>query len=83
MVLGKADNAEDVAKVVKDYQSKGILTFMIGECIEQALEQGVTGFAVVQLGLQRAGDLEVADILVHDYREAQGDRAWSRPWSRA
>ena len=29
VVLGKADNAEDVANVVKDYQSKGILTFMI------------------------------------------------------
>ena len=41
VVLGKADDAEDVAKVVKDYQSKGILTFMIGECIEQALEKGV------------------------------------------
>ena len=31
VVLGKADNAQDVAKVVKDYQSKGILTFMIGD----------------------------------------------------
>ena len=41
VVLGKADAAADVAKVVKDYQSKGILTFMIGDCIEQALEQGV------------------------------------------
>ncbi len=41
VVLGKADNAGDVAKVVKDYQSKGILTFMIGDCIEQALSEGV------------------------------------------
>lgn len=41
MVLGKADNAEDVAKVVKDYQSKGLLTLMVGDCIEQAAEQGV------------------------------------------
>ena len=41
VVLGKADNAEDVAKVVKDYQSKGIMTFLIGDCIEQAAEQGV------------------------------------------
>ena len=28
VVLGKADNAEDVVNVVKDYQSKGIMTFM-------------------------------------------------------
>ena len=41
VVLGKADKAEDVAKIVKDYQSKGILTLMIGDCIEQAAEQGV------------------------------------------
>ena len=41
VVLGKADSAADVAAVVKDYQSKGILTFLIGDCIEQAVEQGV------------------------------------------
>ena len=41
VVLGKADHAEDVAKVVKDYQSKGLMTFMVGDCIEQAAEQGV------------------------------------------
>ena len=29
VVLGKADNAEDVVKVVKDYQSKGIMTSVI------------------------------------------------------
>ena len=36
VVLGKADDAADVAKVVKGYQAKGILTFLIGDCIEQA-----------------------------------------------
>ena len=41
VVLGKADNAEDVVKVVKDYQSKGIMTFLVGECIEQCAEGGV------------------------------------------
>ena len=38
VVLGKADNAEDVVKVVKDYQSKGIMTFMVGDVIEQCAE---------------------------------------------
>ena len=41
VVLGKAENAEDVAKVVKDYQSKGIMTFMVGDVIEQCAEAGV------------------------------------------
>ena len=41
VVLGKADNAADVVKVVKDYQSKGLLTFLVGDCIEQCAEGGV------------------------------------------
>ena len=41
VVLGKADNAEDVVKIVKDYQSKGIMTFLVGDCIEQCAEGGV------------------------------------------
>ena len=41
VVLGKADNGEDVAKVVKDYQSKGIMTFMVGDVIEQCAGAGV------------------------------------------
>ena len=40
VVLGKADNGEDVAKVVKDYQSKGIMTFMVGDVIEQCADAG-------------------------------------------
>ncbi len=41
VVLGKADDAANVVKVVKDYQSKGIMTFLIGDCIEQCAEGGV------------------------------------------
>lgn len=41
VVLGKADNAEDVVKVVKDYQSKGIMTFLVGDVIEQCMDGGV------------------------------------------
>ena len=46
VVLGKADNGEDVAKVVKDYQSKGIMTFMVGDVIEQCAD------ADVKMGLE-------------------------------
>lgn len=41
VVLGKAENAADVVKVVKDYQSKGIMTFLVGDVIEQCAEGGV------------------------------------------
>ena len=40
-VLGKADQTEDVVKVVKDYQSKGIMTFLVGGVIDQCIEGGV------------------------------------------
>ena len=67
VVLGKADNAEDVAKVVKDYQSKGILTFMIGECIEQALEKGVKmglELRVVPLGHDVTSVIHVVTVAI-------------------
>ncbi len=41
VVLGKAEKAEDVVKVVKDYQSKGIMTFLVGDVIEQCAQGGV------------------------------------------
>ena len=41
VVLGEAEDPEAVASVVKDYQSKGILTFLVGNVIEQCAEAGV------------------------------------------
>ncbi len=67
VVLGKADDASDVAKVVKDYQSKGILTFMIGECIEQALEKGVKmglELRVVPLGHDVTSVIHVVSVAI-------------------
>ena len=67
VVLGKADKAEDVAKVVKDYQSKGILTFLIGDCIEQAAEQGVKmglELRVVPLGHDVTSVIHVVTVAI-------------------
>ncbi len=67
VVLGKADEAEDVARVVKDYQSKGILTFMIGDCIEQALEKGVKmglELRVVPLGHDVTSVIHVVTVAI-------------------
>ena len=41
VVLGKAEEPEQVVKVVKDYQSKGIMTFLVGDVIEQCAQGGV------------------------------------------
>ncbi|GLI18677.1 acetyl-CoA decarbonylase [Tepidanaerobacter syntrophicus] len=53
VVIGEAPTAEDAAKVIKDYQSKGILVTLVGKIIDQAIESKVKmglEFRVVPLG---------------------------------
>jgi len=53
VVVGKADDPEDLAAVVKDYQIKGLLTFLVGDVIDQAIETGVKiglDYRVIPLG---------------------------------
>ena len=67
VVLGKADNAADVAAVVKDYQSKGIMTFMVGDVIEQCAEAGVRmglEFRVIPLGHDVTSVIHVVTVAV-------------------
>ena len=66
VVLGKADNAEDVIKVVKDYQSKGILTFLVGDCIEQVAEGVKMGleYRVVPLGHDVTSVIHVVTVAI-------------------
>ena len=67
VVLGKAENAEDVVKVVKDYQSKGIMTFMVGDVIEQVAEGGVKmglEFRVIPLGHDVTSVIHVVTVAV-------------------
>ena len=67
VVLGKADNAADVVKVVKDYQSKGLLTFLVGDCIEQCAAGGVKmGLAlrVIPLGHDVTAVIHVVTVAI-------------------
>ena len=67
VVLGKAENAEDVANVVKDYQSKGILTFLVGGVIDQVIDQGVKvglDFRVVPLGHDVTSVIHVVTVAI-------------------
>jgi acetyl-CoA synthase len=41
VVLGECPDSETAAKIIKDYQTKGLLTFLIGKVIDQAQEGGV------------------------------------------
>ncbi len=67
VVLGKAENPADVVKVVKDYQSKGIMTFMVGDVIEQCAEGGVKmglEFRVVPLGHAVTSVIHVVTVAI-------------------
>ena len=67
VVLGKAENPADVAAIVKDYQSKGILTFLIGDVIEQCVECGVKAgleFRVVPLGHDVTAVIHVVTVAI-------------------
>ncbi len=67
VVLGKADHGEDVVNVVKDYQSKGIMTFLIGDVIEQCIEGGVKvglDFRVVPLGHDVTAVIHVVTVAI-------------------
>ena len=67
VVLGKADNAEDVVKVVKDYQSKGIMTFLVGDVIEQCAEGGVKmglELRVIPLGHDMTSVIHVVTVAI-------------------
>ena len=67
VVLGKAENPADVVAVVKDYQSKGLLTCMVGDCIEQCAEGGVKmglEYRVVPLGHDVTSVIHVVTIAI-------------------
>ena len=67
VVLGKAENPADVVAVVKEYQAKGILTFLVGDLIEQCAEGGVKmglEFRVVPLGHAVTSVIHVVTVAI-------------------
>ena len=67
VVLGKADDPQNAVNVIKDYQSKGLLTFLVGDVIEQAIEGGVKlglEFRVVPLGHDVTSVIHVVTVAI-------------------
>ena len=67
VVLGKADKGEDVANIVRDYQDKGIMSFLIGDVIEQVAEAGVKmglEYRVIPLGHDVTSVIHVVTVAV-------------------
>ncbi|MDR3161194.1 MAG: CO dehydrogenase/CO-methylating acetyl-CoA synthase complex subunit beta [Spirochaetaceae bacterium] len=67
VVLGEAADPASVAKVVKDYQSKGLLTFLVGKVIDQVRAGGVKmglEFRVVPLGYDVTSVIHVVTVAI-------------------
>ena len=67
VVLGKAEDPSTVVNAVRDYQSKGILTFLIGDVIDQVIAGGVKlglEFRVVPLGHDVTAVIHVVTVAV-------------------
>ena len=67
VVLGECPDAESAAKVIKDYQSKGLLTFLVGKVIDQAIEAGVKmglELRVIPLGYEVTSVIHVVSVAV-------------------
>jgi acetyl-CoA synthase len=67
VVLGEAADGASVVKVVKDYQSKGILTFLVGKVIDQVSAGGVKvglEFRVVPLGYDVTAVIHVVTVAI-------------------
>ena len=67
VVLGKADDPQNAVNVIKDYQAKGLLTFLVGDVIEQAIDGGVKlglEFRVVPLGHDVTSVIHVVTVAI-------------------
>lgn len=67
VVLGECPDAETAAKVIKDYQSKGLLTFLVGKVIDQSIEAGVKmglELRVIPLGYDVTSVIHVVSVAV-------------------
>ncbi|MGI5935285.1 MAG: ASKHA domain-containing protein [Oscillospiraceae bacterium] len=67
VILGTANEATQLAMVVKEYQNKGLLTFLIGDVIDQAAQAGVRmglDFRVVLLGHDITAVIHVVTVAI-------------------
>ena len=67
VVIGEAPTAEEAAKIIKDYQSKGILVTLVGKVIDQAIEADVKiglDFRVVPLGYDVTSVIHIVSFAI-------------------
>ncbi|UWG97680.1 CO dehydrogenase/CO-methylating acetyl-CoA synthase complex subunit beta [Dehalobacter sp. DCM] len=65
VIIGECPDPESAAKIIKEYQAKGLLTFLVGKVIDQAIEAGVKvglEFRVMPLGYNMTSVIHVVTI---------------------
>ena len=67
VLIGEAKDSQSAGKVIKDYQSKGLLTFLTGKIIDQAAEAGVKmglELRVIPLGYDVTSVIHVVSVAI-------------------
>lgn len=67
VIIGEAPTAEEAAKIIKDYQSKGVLVTLVGKVINQAIESKVKmglEFRVVPLGYDETSVIHIVSFAI-------------------
>ena len=67
VLLGESSDPTALAAIVKDYQEKGLLTFMVGNIIDQALAAGVKmglDYRVIPLGHEVTSVIHVVSVAI-------------------
>lgn len=67
VVIGECPDSATAAKVIKDYQSKGLLTFLVGKVIDQAIEANVKmglELRVIPLGYDVTSVIHVVSVAI-------------------
>ena len=67
VVIGECQDSATAAKVIKDYQSKGLLTFLVGKVIDQAIEGNVKmglELRVIPLGYDVTSVIHVVSVAI-------------------
>jgi acetyl-CoA synthase len=67
VIIGECPDNEAAAKIIKDYQAKGLLTFLVGKVIDQAVAGGVKvglEFRVMPLGYNMTAVIHVVTVAI-------------------
>lgn len=67
VVLGECPDAQTASNIIKDYQSKGLLTFLVGKVIDQAIEADVKmglELRVIPLGYDVTSVIHVVSVAI-------------------